>query len=272
MSIKYSSYPAFWDLLALIVIFAFCQAVVVVLAKLTGFLPEFTNIEELEQSVTASVRRGQSLAVVYPLGMIFSIFAIMAYIKGRGCRLKRPSFSLRGFDPMITFLGLFWLFSTGIIIEPICEMLPSANYDAIGLGGWACINVVVAAPVLEEILFRGIILESFINRCRTWIAILCSSIIFGVLHGLNGQACMAIVVGILFAIIYLKTKSLFSTIILHAVNNAVGFLLISIHKNDYTYHEFIGNDSIYIVVYAISCVVWLLVGWYFVRGLHLLKK
>lgn len=265
-------YPAFWDILALIAIFALCQMIIVIIAKLFGLLPDYTDVMDIEENVTAAIKRGNTVAVVYPAGMILSIISTILYIRQRGGALRIPSFSVKGFDPAIILMGVVWMISTGILAEPIYEILPSADYDSIGLGGWACFNVIIAAPVLEEYLFRGVILESFLKKYRIWLAVVISSLIFGVLHGFTGQGFTAVIMGMLFAVIYLKTKSLFATIILHALNNAVGFLLISLHQSESSYRELMGSDIAYTVAYVVSALVWLALGLYFVRGLNSKQK
>jgi len=78
----------------------------------------------------------------------------------------------------------------------------------------------VAAPVLEEMLFRGIILRSFLRQYSRTKAILWSSVIFAVAHLNVYQLATAIVLGIVAGWLYERCRSLWPGILLHATYNS----------------------------------------------------
>ena len=80
------------------------------------------------------------------------------------------------------------------------------------------VNLVVIAPIVEEFIFRGIILHRLAAKWNVPIAVWVSSIIFGLLHP-NPLGIGA--VGMAWALIYLKTKSLIVPIVAHAMNNGI---------------------------------------------------
>ncbi len=88
----------------------------------------------------------------------------------------------------------------------------------------------VGAPIMEEVLFRGFILNSIHVEVR--LTIILSSVLFGLYHLKNyfikSQRSLVIqimyatfIVGPLFAWITLQTSSIFLVIILHSINNAI---------------------------------------------------
>ncbi|WP_440897757.1 lysostaphin resistance A-like protein [Amphibacillus sp. Q70] len=81
------------------------------------------------------------------------------------------------------------------------------------------IAFVVIAPVLEETLFRGLIFGFLSKKIGFIGALLASSIIFGLLH--PGHQLSTTIMGMAFVIIYLKTKSLWTPILLHMIWNAL---------------------------------------------------
>lgn len=86
--------------------------------------------------------------------------------------------------------------------------------------------VVVLAPVLEEIVFRGIILKGMLNRgIHPATAITVSAMIFGLVHGNLWQFVGAFMFGVLFGLVYYRSKSLLLPVIMHAVNNGSALLL-----------------------------------------------
>ena len=80
---------------------------------------------------------------------------------------------------------------------------------------------VIAAPVVEEILFRGIVLRSMRKFTPTWAAILISSVLFGAYHLNIVQAVYATLMGIAAGILYEKKRNLLFPILVHFANNLI---------------------------------------------------
>jgi membrane protease YdiL (CAAX protease family) len=79
--------------------------------------------------------------------------------------------------------------------------------------------------VLEEMLFRGVILRAFLRRYPAGIAIVHSSAIFGLAHLNLYQFLVGLMLGLLLGWLYERTRSLWPCIALHgAYNSAVTFL------------------------------------------------
>jgi membrane protease YdiL (CAAX protease family) len=77
----------------------------------------------------------------------------------------------------------------------------------------------VAAPVLEEILFRGVILRGFLRQYSRTFAILWSAALFAVAHFNVYQLATALAVGIVAGWLYERCRSLWPCILLHASYN-----------------------------------------------------
>ncbi|MEM1311114.1 MAG: type II CAAX endopeptidase family protein [Cyanobacteria bacterium P01_H01_bin.153] len=78
--------------------------------------------------------------------------------------------------------------------------------------------LVVAAPILEEFLFRGFLLHRWGTRWNLPAAVLLSSILFGILHG---NVIGLTMFGLIMALLYCRTGSLWAVIAVHALNNAI---------------------------------------------------
>lgn len=79
---------------------------------------------------------------------------------------------------------------------------------------------VIAAPIVEELLFRGVMLHRFTFKWGLKKAILASSLIFGVLHT---DFIGAFVFGMVMCILYIKTGTIIIPIIAHMLNNLLAF-------------------------------------------------
>lgn len=83
----------------------------------------------------------------------------------------------------------------------------------------------VVAPVVEELLFRGVILDGLQIRYNLKTAVIVSSLLFGVTHVLPHAVVNAFLLGFFFSWLKLKTGSLRLCIIAHALYNSIPLML-----------------------------------------------
>lgn len=255
------AFPAVGDILVIMVLFFVTQTLTAVLLSLCGLhLPEISDlqVEDIESYMRAQILRGEGMAVLYPVSMTVSLLAIYLYIRFRGGRQSFAGFSAAGFNPNIILSGTVWVIAAQIVLEPLMAMLPSMENAGVGRGFWACVTAVVLAPVFEEILCRGLVLETVRRRWGDAVAVLISALFFGLVHVEPSTALAGFVVGGIFGTIYIRTHSLFSTIILHSINNAFAFALICFGLDDVPLGDILGGGSVYHAVYGISVLIFLL--------------
>lgn len=90
---------------------------------------------------------------------------------------------------------------------------------------WLNVLVIGVLPgLLEELLFRGVILQG-LRPAGDMQALLCSSLMFGLMHGTMSQIPFAFVLGLVFGYITLKTGNILWTMGLHAFNNGAAVLM-----------------------------------------------
>ncbi len=82
---------------------------------------------------------------------------------------------------------------------------------------------ILAAPLIEEILYRGMIL-SVLSKYGKSPAILLSALCFGLMHGNIPQAAGAFISGLLYAIVAVESGSIVPSIIMHSFNNLMAEL------------------------------------------------
>jgi membrane protease YdiL (CAAX protease family) len=87
------------------------------------------------------------------------------------------------------------------------------------------VTIAVVAPLLEEILFRGLLQNSLSKRLPVWAAIALSALIFGAMHMDFYAMPPLVLMGAIFGVIYHLTGSLRVTIVLHMINNAAALAL-----------------------------------------------
>lgn len=78
--------------------------------------------------------------------------------------------------------------------------------------------VCILAPLFEECIFRGVVLKS-LSKINTTFAIIVSAILFGLYHLNLFQTVNAFLVGLVFALIAVKSGSVIPSIVAHIVMN-----------------------------------------------------
>lgn len=108
----------------------------------------------------------------------------------------------------------------------LVELFPLARgqqamFDQMMSNGFASVvTVCIVAPLLEEMLFRGVILRSFLQQYSRWNAILGSAFLFGLAHLNVYQFVVGAVLGTISGWLYERTRSLWPSIFLHGAYNA----------------------------------------------------
>lgn len=86
--------------------------------------------------------------------------------------------------------------------------------------------IAIAAPISEEICFRGMLFGGLRTRLPGIAAALISGLIFGLLHAVTGLSAVPplIVFGVILALLYEKAGSIVPGIVLHMLNNSVALI------------------------------------------------
>jgi len=145
---------------------------------------------------------------------------------------------------------------TFFIVEiPVVLILPNWS-NLTGISSIKSSNVttiiiyaVILIPVLEELLFRGLFLDSFLKIYSPVKAIIYSSVLFSIIHINPMQTLSAFLGGLIIGWLYYKTASLLPCILFHSIiNSSNGFLFKYFSPNGIYFKEY--NFS-YILFYLI---------------------
>jgi len=113
--------------------------------------------------------------------------------------------------------GLAYLYAIGSL--GLLEDVTRNNKSYMDLGLWVIPLGVIAAPIFEEFIFRGLIFGGLRRSFSFWPASLASAAIFAILH--PALAIVPVfVLGLATAWTYERTRSLLAPMIVHAVYNA----------------------------------------------------
>lgn len=198
------------------------------------------------------------------MGLLFGLL----YLMRKQMRISLPKLVSKFHRinlPMI-LIAMVGVFAIGVVIEPLLAILPEWGIDMLNNltqgGTWAIITGVIAAPLLEEYLFRGVMQTNMVKGSSPLVGIIAASVIFGVIHVVPVQAVNAIFAGFILGTVYYLTQSLWTVIIIHFLNNGLSFWGSEYFGEDMTTRDLFSSDAVYYTVYALSLLVmaWLLVA------------
>lgn len=78
----------------------------------------------------------------------------------------------------------------------------------------------IAAPVFEEIMFRGFLLPSLTRYLPVWAAIGTSSLVFAIAHLSLSEVLPLTALGMILGIVYARSRNLLSSILVHSLWNS----------------------------------------------------
>ena len=135
-----------------------------------------------------------------------------------------------GFLPIIAAFTIFLSevdnLSRAFLSEDVLRSLDFVpGLDDLLSAGWSGpILAVVVGPLVEELLFRGVILRGLLGRWKPWTAITVSAVLFAVMHLNPSQVPIALMLGIVLGWVYTRTRSLGLCVLGHALNNASTYI------------------------------------------------
>ncbi len=141
------------------------------------------------------------------------------------------------------------------------------------LGVWGGIlRIVIIAPIVEEIIFRGLIMSGFSRIYHPAFAIFFSALLFALFHLNPWQFAAAFSLGLVLGWIRIRTGSVLACIAGHAIHNGLVFLSVyyfndlkgvGILKSGVT-----GNYLIHLLIFVVGIAML----WYFSKGKSLKIK
>lgn len=162
--------------------------------------------------------------IAYPL--IFLLFKKIPVQSDAEKKKMKPAHFIIAF--FISYAGMYICNYAGTIITTIIGFIKQNDVDNVVANLTGQLNplvnfliLVIAAPIMEELLFRKFIIDRTAGYGEG-VSIILSGLMFGLFHGNLGQFMYAFFLGIFFAFVYVKTRNIIYTIILHMIINFFG--------------------------------------------------
>ncbi len=207
-------------------------------------------------------------------GLLWSLWALLPVLGLATARLAwsggavRDVFSLRG-APWTAFVaapllgaGLVLPMSLGVValqskLIPAPESLFAQLTDPVEHLGLPPVLLLMAASpgIMEELVFRGAFLGLFRRVGTTRAAVVATSVFFALIHLSVFRFAPTFLVGAVFALVVVRTGSLFPAMLAHATYNA---LAITMGRNDALSAHLTGTPGWLLTAAALALAAWLL--------------
>ena len=136
-------------------------------------------------------------------------------------------------------IGWFLTWLQGFVLQVPDELLAGLQglltADGPGRLVWLLFLVAVTPAICEELLFRGVLLQSLSRELPMVRAVLISAVVFGMFH-LSFQTAIrffpTLWIGLLIGYVVWNTQSILAGMLMHVLNNAVAVLLVSFSTAD----------------------------------------
>ena len=190
------------------------------------------------------IRLGIPDAMTTWLSVHFLALAIIGVVWGLGVRGFGGPLATLGLTPIIspsfkTVLMTGGALGASLVVTVVYGVLvgladsdilspPEISSDIVFPGLAAVFTfqaLVVVTPVVEEVFFRGFVYSGLIPRLGVGWAIVASAAVFSIFHLAIGVLIPIFVTGLLFALLYQRTGSLWPSIVAHAGQNALALAL-----------------------------------------------
>ena len=235
-------FPVFHYLIMLLV-----QAVATVIkSSLLSAESVQTEAEMQEKLLAFLTKYSDVFSLISALLTILLVVAVYRIIVSRFSKWQIPQplvstyFSLKGIDKKLIWKLLFLAFFfyhfvlgflnvIGLLAPDLMESYNEAaqSVDS-GKSVFSLIMsflaLVVAAPFTEELIYRNMAIANMRSRLPAVLSILFSSLIFGFFHGNVVWMLYAGGIGVLFGFLYVKSDSIYVSLIVHTGFNLIGYI------------------------------------------------
>lgn len=209
------------------------------------------------------IGRGASFLIYYVLAVGIS-FSVVDIIKKKKTGYNSFNFIIENVRVIpLVIMGIIFLY--GGIISPITALISMSESADPGFVNYAKLpgiftlfQWVIAAPILEELIFTGIILDGLLKKYAPSKSIFITCFLFGMAHLNLIQFVTAFIMGIFTGWVYYRSRCLTLTILIHAVANLTCVFMryfIILDSRDYVFFKMVGGITNLILVVAIVVAI-----------------
>ena len=211
-------------------------------AQIVVFLIARMLINAVNWSINENVAQTVCMVISYALAL--GVLILVAK-KIFSAQVTRDSLGLRGLptwtDILLSPVGyIVSLLGAGAIVYVMQLILPVVNWSETQDVGFnnvvssmdriiTFVALVILAPLMEELIFRGYLYSRLRGKMSALPAIILVSVLFGVMHG---QWNVGIVVGVMSVVLCIAremTGTIYAGILMHMIRNGIAFYMLYVN-------------------------------------------
>lgn len=179
-----------------------------------------------------SIEKVETIIYLSILSFVIALIFVLFFVKPDMQAKLKDGFNIKEII-LWSILGIFMAYfaqSIAVAIElNLFKIVPGSEntQQIMGIARTIPFFVIIPAiiaPILEEVIFRKIIFGSLYTRTNFFIAAIISAFIFGIIHGEPEHILIYTSMGLVFAYLYIKTKSILTPIIVHIGLNSISVI------------------------------------------------
>ncbi|MFR4986817.1 MAG: lysostaphin resistance A-like protein [Lachnospirales bacterium] len=163
-------------------------------------------------------------------------------------------------QPIIMLINLMTSFFTDNVVG--MQIANSSRYPLLQL----ILATAVFPPILEETIFRGILLKKY-EKYSFWYGIILTSLFFGIMHLNLNQFFYTFFMGVVISILVKITGSIFAGILCHSIVNGTqaitGYVLTKYATSSVI--EIINNNILLSIILVLSVIIFSICMYIFVK-------
>lgn len=167
--------------------------------------------------------------ILYSGSFILTIVGLSIFSRSFNWHRPSPRPRIEKLNLPLLLLAIILIMAIDVVMEPVISLMPESNldamYDMMDGGLWSIFTAVIAAPILEEFIFRGYLQKNLVDFLNPYVGIVLASLIFGAIHLIPQQVILASLIAMVIGVIYYLTNSLMTAIAIHILNNGLSYTL-----------------------------------------------
>lgn len=253
------SYPSILQAVGIVLIIIVFMVLATIAVPVRGYEGETKNLLLL-------LRKVMALACAF-----FIIHRIRKKTSGISSYNFRPRSLWILVSAIASWMCLCVLMTIFIYLNPELEQSGYLAEDHRSDSVYLIIRTALISPFFEELLFRGIVLDGFLKKYSPTVAVIASSVLFGIMHIDLVQSVAAIFMGMLLGWFYWQTRSLFVSIFIHAFNNFIVTYPFKLDNEDQLLREAYPPVEYY-SIYISALILFILSIFFIVRQARKFRK
>lgn len=225
---KHSSvtyYPTFWQAANLVVLYIFIQTLI----DFPLAIYDYQNGTDwlYQPWIKVPVFFCSTVLILY-LGYRYSGLTLDKVFPIKGFNLLVIPAMILTFGGLQYFLNEISIQMDQVLPPPAWFMELFARLFDSDLGVWGGIlRIVVIAPIIEELIFRGVIMSGLMRNYKARYAVFFSALLFALFHLNPWQFPATFMLGLILGWVRIRSRSILACIAGHAIHNGLVFFTVT---------------------------------------------